>query len=414
MADSRPPVARPAHIPASAVYDFDIYRDISPDKPHDSVLQLLQDAPPLFWTPRNGGHWLVLSYADAQTVFRTPEVFSSALVAPETMEAMLASMPAGSPRPPIPTPLMMDPPEHTRYRQPLQRAFSPKMMAALRESITELARTLIDDIVAQGDCEFIASVAEQFPVRVFLKMMGLPAERLDEFRALAHEVFTPRDPDDQVQVFMLMRKIVDTLHNVILERRDNPQQDLISDLWAMDVDGAPMTLELIEDYIVLLFLAGLDTVVIAISFGMYHLADNPELQDELRADPDLIPEASEELLRRYSFTVPVRRVVQDGELRGQSLKPEDRIIVYLPAVDLDPQEFPEPERVDIHRERKTHMLFGGGPHRCLGSHLARLELQTLYRIVLERLPPFRLDPDNPPIFNVGMNLSLRSLPLRWD
>ncbi|TGD76209.1 cytochrome P450 [Mangrovimicrobium sediminis] len=406
-------VERPAHIPESAIYSFDMYRDVAVENPHASVERLIQDASPVFWTPHNGGHWMVLSYAAAQEVFRHPEIFSSALVAPEIMEATLAALPPGTPRPPIPTPLMMDPPEHTRYRQPLMRAFSPKMLMALRGSIEDLAIKLIDGVADQGECEFVSAVAEQFPVRVFLEMMGLPKARLAEFRALAHEVFTPRDHNDPAQAFHLMRKIVDALHDDIVARRDHPQQDLISDLWAMSIDGEPMTMELIEDYIVLLFLAGLDTVVIALSFGVYHLAANPDLQQELRAHPDLIGEASEELLRRYSFTVPVRRVVKETELHGQTLQPDDRVILYLPAVDLDPEEFHEPATVDIHRQRKAHMLFGGGPHHCLGSHLARLELQTLYRVLLERLPPFTLAPDNPPTFHVGMNLSLSSLPIRW-
>ncbi len=400
------------HIPQAAIYDFDMFRDTALLKdPHERVLQLAREAPPVFWTPRNGGHWLVINYADAQTVFRTPEIFSSALISPEQRAAVMAALPPGTARFPQLTPVMMDPPEHTKYRLPLQRAFAPKTMLALQQEITALTHKLVDDIVQKGACEFISAVAEQLPVRVFLKMMGLPSERLAEFRALAHEAFTPRE--NEFAVVTQMRKIADAMHDVLLARREQPQQDLISMLWTLEVDGAPMTLELMEDYAVLLFLAGLDTVVIAISFGMHHLARHPELQEKLRANPALIPEATEELLRRYTFTVPVRRVVQDTQLGGWRLKVGDRVMLYVPAVDLDPREFPNPEIFDIARENKAHLLFGGGPHRCLGSHLARLELHTLYRVVLERLPNVRLDPDKPAQYGVGQNLFLTSLPLRW-
>ncbi|HET8710154.1 MAG TPA: hypothetical protein VFM32_02170, partial [Spongiibacteraceae bacterium] len=141
--------ARPAHVPLAAVYDFDIYRDPALFKdPHERALQLLREAPPVFWTPRNGGHWLVLNYADVQMVFRTPEIFSSTLIPPEQAEVMKAMMPPGMPRLPTLTPIMMDPPEHTKYRAPLQRAFSPKTIMAVRDEITALARRLIDDVIA--------------------------------------------------------------------------------------------------------------------------------------------------------------------------------------------------------------------------------------------------------------------------
>lgn len=404
----------PAHVPAEAVYDFDMFRDAALfQEPHERVLRLSREAPPVFWTPRNGGYWLVQNYADAQTVLRTPNIFSSELIPPEKAQAMKAMMPADR-RLPMLTPIMMDPPAHTQYRAPLQRAFSPKTIMALQNEITALAHQLIDDVIAQGSCEFISAVAEQFPVRIFLKMMGLPEARLMEFRALAHEAFMPRERENETMVFMQMRKIADAMHDVILARREKPQEDLISLLWATDVDGKPMTMELMEDYCVLLFLAGLDTVVIAIAFGMHHLARHADLQNELRANPALIASATEELLRRYTFTVPVRRVVQDTQLRGWQLKTNDRVMLYLPAVDLDAAAFADPEKFDMTRKNKAHMLFGGGPHHCVGLHLARLELQTLYRVVLERLPPFRLDPDRPAQYGVTQNLLLTSLGLRWD
>jgi cytochrome P450 len=144
-----------------------------------------------------------------------------------------------------------------------------------------------------------------------------------------------------------------------------------------------------------------------------HLAANPELQAALRADPGRIPDATEELLRRYTFTIPVRRVAKDAELGGWTLKENESLALYLPAADLDPREFEAPERFDMAR-KKAHIAFGAGVHRCLGSHLARLELQVLYGRLLERLPPFRLDPERPARFHAGNIIAVDSLPLRWD
>jgi len=169
-----------------------------------------------------------------------------------------------------------------------------------------------------------------------------------------------------------------------------------------------------EDYACLLFIAGLDTVINGIGFGIRHLASNPHLQADLRKNPKLIPEAAEEILRRYSFVVPQRRIARDTELGGQTLKAGDTIGLYLPAAGLDPEAFPAPEQFDLERENKAHIAFGAGPHRCIGSHLARIELQSLYAVILEKLPTFRLDPDKPARFHAGYILAMASLPIRWD
>jgi cytochrome P450 len=407
-----PRAERPAHIPAAAVYDFDIHFDDGLLKdPHKRSLELVKEAPSVFWTPYNGGHWVAINFREAHSVPRQPEIFSSMLILPEHIQMLESLMPAGSRLPQL-IPIMLDPPEHTKFRLPLQKAFSPKTIQALESDITALATSLVDSVRKHGSCDFMASVAEQFPVRIFLKMMGLPAEKLAEFRALASEVFAPRE--HEAAVFFIMRKIADAMKDDIRDRRERPQQDLISMLWGIEVDGEPMSMELMEDYSVLLFLAGLDTVVNAIGFGMHHLARDQQLQECLRASPDLIADATEELLRRYTFTVQVRRTLQDTELGGWAIKAGERVVSYYPVADLDDSEFPDAARFDLGRENKGHMAFGVGPHRCLGSHLARLELQTLYRVVLERLPVFRLDPEKPIQYRAGMNLSIPSLHLKWE
>ena len=400
-------------MPDAAVYDYDMYLD--PEllrDPHERVRGLLRDAPPVFWTPRNNGHWMAVSHSAVTEVMRDWERFSNELMPPEKMSALMAMLPADFPHIPQPKPITLDPPSHTKYRSALTRAFAPKSMMALSDQIQTLAASLIDAVVDDGHCDFITAVAEPLPVLVFLKMMGLPQDRLGEFRRLVHVMMSPAD--DESAGPQRMRMIADAIKDVIVARRDDPQDDLISLLWSSEIDGEPMTMEVMEDFAVLLFIAGLDTVINAIGFAVRHMAAHPDMQESLRADQSRIVETVEEMLRRYSIVSPPRRVAKDTELAGWSLKRNDLITPVLPGAMLDPGHWPSPELVDIGREDRAHFTFGAGPHRCLGSHLARIELQTLYGEVLNRLPPFRLDPDKPAVFGAGVIFTVASLPIRWD
>jgi cytochrome P450 len=381
--------------------------------PHKRVLELVRTAPPIFWTPRNGGHWMFLSHAANFKASRDTESFTSRFISPGQAEAIRAMMPAGTPHIPNAVPINLDPPEHGQYRAPLQQAFSPKAMLALKEDIRTLANQLIDKVKDRGRSDFMVDIAEPLPVRVFLKLLGLPLERQDEYRALVREHLSDPEPDPR-KIMMKLLRITAMMRDTILERRERPQDDLISLLWKSQINGRPTTLDDMENYGVVLFIAGLDTVMNGMCFGVRHLAEDQALQAQLRANPKMIPEAAEELLRRYTFTVPPRKVAKDLVFEGLQMKAGERIMLFLPAADLDPGEFAGSERFDLNREKKAHIAFNTGPHRCLGSHLARVELQTLYEQLLARLPPFRLDPDRPPKFHGGHVIGVDTLSLVWD
>ena len=404
---------QPDHVPDAAVYDFDMYVDPGLLKdPHERVRQMLAEAPPVFWTPRNGGHWVAISHDACFEVSRDWERFSSEFLPRDQLDAMLKSLPADFPHIPRARPISLDPPDHGKYRAALASTFGPKSIKARTEEIRDLAARLIDAVADKGACDFITAVAEPLPVLVFLRMMGLPQDRLAEFRELVRKFLAP-GLTDPMETAGRMRSIADAIGEAIRDRRENPRDDLISHLWATEIDGEPMSLEIMEDFGVLLFLAGLDTVINAIGHAVRHMAAHPELQASLRADPSLIPEAVEEMLRRYSFVTLVRRVAGDIEFHGWNLKENERIMFALAGAGLDPARWTEPETFDLAREDKTHIAFGAGPHRCAGSHLARLELQLLYGELLTRLPAFRLDPDKPVIYRAGNVLAVESLPLRW-
>ena len=407
-------VPAPGHIPESAVYDFDMYYDPAYlADPHERVLDLVRTAPPVFWTPRNGGHWMFMSHAANFKASRDTESFTSQFASREQLEAIRAMMPPGTPPIPQATPINLDPPEHGQYRAPLQQAFSPKAMLALKDDIRALANQLIDNVIDRGRCDLMVDIAEPLPVRVFLKMLGLPLERQDEYRALVKEHLSDPEPDPRKVMAKLLR-ITAMMRDRLLERRDHPQDDLISLLWRSQINGRPTTLDDMENYGVVLFIAGLDTVMNGMGFGIRHLARDQALQAQLRANPKIIPEAAEELLRRYTFTVPTRKVARDVVFEGLQMKAGERVMLFLPAADLDEGEFAGSDRFDLNREKKAHIAFNTGPHRCLGSHLARVELQTLYEQMLARLPPFRLDPDHPPKFHGGHVIGVDTLSIIWD
>jgi cytochrome P450 len=413
-ANLSPAVPKPAHVPDSLVYDFDMFRDPAyVADPHRRVIDLVKNAPPIFWTPRNGGHWMLLSHAANFNAARDTETFSSEFIPRAEMAAMKAKLPPGMPHIPLPIPINVDPPEHGKYRAPLQRVFSPKAILALKDSIAALATELIDNVRGRGHCEFMKEIAEPLPVRVFLKMLGLPLERQDEYRAIVAEHLSDPHPDPRAFIPKLQR-IAASMRDTFLARRDNPQDDIISLLWKSEIDGKPTTLDDMENYGVLLFIAGLDTVMNGMGHGVRHLAVNQDVQQHLRANPKLVPEATEELLRRYTFTIPPRIVAKDTVFEGVDMKARERAMLFLPAADLDPKQFAESTQFDLSRENKVHIAFNAGPHRCLGSHLARVELQVLYEVLLARLPTFRLDPERPPTFHCGHVVGVDSLHLAWD
>jgi cytochrome P450 len=407
-------VRKPAHVPDTLVYDFDMFADpaLLAD-PHHRVLDLVRSAPPLFWTPRYGGHWVVMGYGANTNAALDSETFSSEIVPQALIKQMMAGLPPGTPRIPQPIPVNVDPPDHGKYRLPLQRFFQPRIVNALKDDIRALADRLIDAFIARGSCEAVSAFAEPLPVQVFLRMMGLPLDRQAEYRDLVKRHLADLHSNNPQSAIDHMRAIAAIMRDAMLERREQPREDLISMLWNIEVDGRPVTLEEIEDYCVLLFVAGLDTVINAIAYGIRRLAQDQPLQERLRAEPELIGTAVEELLRRYSFVIPVRRTTKDVVFEGVQLKANDRVMLFLPGAALDSKEFENADQIDLARKGRTHIVFNTGPHHCLGASLARLELQTAYQQLLARLPAFRLDSERPPTFHGGPILGVSSLHLTW-
>jgi cytochrome P450 len=397
------PADLPQHVTPDRVIDFDFYNDrrfTEQGDIHSGLMQLNAESRGIFFTPRNGGHWVINGYDLIFEAARDTETFSSRKMVVPRME-----------NEPTYIPIYLDPPVHWTYRKVLVEAFSPKAVAGLEKEIRALAIELIDAVADSGACNFVHQVAEPLPVKIFMRMMGIPLERFADFREWVQVIVSSSDNAEREAA---QHKIDDAMGVVIRQRQAQRQGDLVSQLIDCDLDGRPPTFAELLGYCQLLFVAGLDTVMNGMSFAVRHLARDPELQKRLRADPALIPEAVEEILRRYTFSVPGRIVTRDTRFGGVDLRKDDMVLLMLPAADLDGEVFACPAHADIDRENKTHIAFNAGPHRCVGSHLARLELRILYEEWLSRIPDYWQDPDQPEKMHAGHVFGIDSLPLRWS
>lgn len=396
----------PDHVDPAMVVDLDIFRDDryrSADGPH----RALRDSAEAFgqgiiWSPHNGGHWLLGSHELIFEAWRSPDLFSSSAV------AALPPMPDGS-EPWLP-PLSLDAPEHMKYRMPLIRAFAPARIRAMEQDIRAFAGSLIDAYKEGGGGDFVDVIAEPLPVIIFMKIMGLDLSRLKEFRVWARNM---AHPDTQERA-AAAGHIAAMMAEVVADRRTRRGDDLISYLLDCEIDGRTLDDRQMEGVCMLLFSAGLDTVTSTLSTTMHHVARDPALQARLRREPGLIGEAVEELLRLYSVTFASRRVTRDVEFHGVSMRKGDLVLLVIPLANSDPRMFADGAGFDLDRAFKTHLTFGAGPHRCLGSHLARLELVTFFEEWFRRMPDVRLDPARTPRFSISMVLTFENLDLVWD
>jgi cytochrome P450 len=387
----------PAHVPDALVYDFDISHDpLQSDDLYLGLGELARRTPEIFWTPRYGGHWVVRSHEAIFEITHDTDTFSSDLTRVSDNRMML--------------PIFLDPPEHYAYRKVLLGVFSPKTVNAMLPMIRALTSGITRALAPNGGCEFVADVSEVIPVTVFMTVMGIPLElRLPLRRQVTAAMFAG-DPESRDIIFGEMEASLVPLIEARMAKRED---DLISRMIDADLGDRTPTVAEIQSYVVFLTTAGLDTVTNAMSFTARHLAMHPGLQQQVRQDPALIPDLIEEMLRRYAVSSVLRYATRDTEIRGVSIRQGERLHLLIPAGNLDATAYDDPEQVVLGR-REPAITFGTGVHRCLGSHLARLELRLLFEDVLGNWPQFTLDPNDPPVESGGMTYSVDHLPLRWD
>ena len=368
--------------------------------PQPTFSTLLTDSP----VTRTDWGTIIARHEDAQFALRNPDLFSS------DMDAISI----GNIRPLIP--LQINQPDHVKYRRLLDPLFSPKQVALLEADVRDLTNQLIDEFAASGECEFHSAVAIPLPCTVFLRLLGLPYDDLDLFlefkdniiRAPGTSVFEMDEVRNETgqRIYAYFDKVLDERE---VERRD----DLLSQFLDAEVDDHRLTRHDILDICYLFLLAGLDTVTASLGCMVSYLAQHPDQQQQLVADPALIPGAVEELLRWETPVPGVPRVLTgDVEVAGQQLVAGERITVLLGSANIDGTEFPEPANVDFERPANRHLAFGGGIHRCLGSHLARLELRVALEEMHRRMPDYRITPGETPRYTMGIR-AVEYLPLTF-
>ena len=394
-------VQLPAHVRADAVVEYDYFDQPGfRDDPHAVVMHLFEGRTPrIIYTPLNGGHWVIGGYQELFDAARDTESFSSTSM----------QIPAMTDEPLL-VPLNLDPPDHGAYRAALSKAFTPARILSMEQDIRRLTDELIDQVAPSGATEFVSAIAEPLPVFVFMELAGIPRAHFRAFRDNVFTFLSDPDPQKRSEALGFFHRELGAL---IKEKRAAPEADLLSQLATSEINGQPITDEDLMGFCVLLMFAGLDTVTNAMSFGIRHLAGDQALQASLRADPSLIPAAVEELLRRYAFASMGRILKRDIDFHGLRMKKGDRVLFVPAAAGLDPAAYSDPAAVMVDRKEKGVPTFGFGPHRCVGMHLARLELRVLYERWISRIPTFSLSPSHPPRFHGGIVMGLETLNLEW-
>jgi cytochrome P450 len=357
---------------------------------------------PVAWSEAMGGFWVVSRYEDCAFVLRRHDLFSAS----QNIVPPYQSTPLG---PDLPN--QVDPPEHGKYRSILNPPLSPPAVAKLEPRMRALSGQLLDAIAAKGGCDFLADFAVPFPSYIFVPLMGLPESDLDTFLAWKNQLLHNHERSARTVV---QEQLMEYFTAVYHERRklEDPGDDLIGHLIAARYDDErPLTLEEFVGIACLTWSAGLDTVTAQLSLAIYQLATRPHLRDQLVADPSLIPGAVEELMRFDSLVNDCRKALADVELGGQMIKAGDVVMLMYGAAGRDPEQFSNPYELDFRREPNRHFGFGGGVHRCAGSHLARLELRVAMDEIHRRIPNYCLDPDQPVVRHFGYVRGLDNLHL---
>jgi cytochrome P450 len=356
-----------------------------PGSPDDPAAQLVNSG--LLATPALdvGGSVLLNTRALVEEVLKQPQLFSS-----EDLVEQGNTLPL--------VPLNVDPPDHVRYRKLLDPLFAPRRIDVLEDDIAARVNHFLDTFVEQGTCDFTAEFAELFPSSVFLGMMGLPWEELDTLVALRDGILRPGTRDMQPEERSAIQRdtaqqVYRYFNGILDERTREPRDDILTHFTTAEADGERLTRDEMLAICFVLLTAGLDTVTDSLTCFFAYLAQHPEHRQAIVANPSIIPSAVEELLR-WETPVPssVRWAREDADIGGVPVEAGHHVLVNLSAANLDPAEFDDPLEVRFDREVNRHLAFGGGVHRCLGSHLARRELRVALREWHRRIPEYSLAP----------------------
>jgi cytochrome P450 len=364
---------------------------------------------PVAHTDRYGGAWLPVTHADVSAIARDTDHFSSegaVLANRPPREEWVSLAPIGA-APPITS----DPPFHADARRLLLPAFSPQVVAEWEPEIRRLCNELIDNMGNADTVDAAVQYAQNIPVYVIARMLGLPLEDSDYFRETVHMVLEEIGAEfgERQGAF---EKLDAYLSMHVQDHIENPKDDLIGFLLNAKIYDQPLSPQHVVGTIILLMVAGIDTTWSSIGSSIWHLAQHPSDLQRMVNEPELLPTAIEELLRMYAPVTMARIVSQDTEIGGCPVKRGESVLLPFPAANRDPEVFPDADKVIIDREENRHVAFGLGIHRCLGSNLARLELRLAVEVFIQRFPKFELADPSSVTWSLGQVRGPRKLPVR--
>jgi cytochrome P450 len=386
--------------------DFDIFELPGPETdPHGALLAVQRDAPEIFWTPRNGGHWVAIRAEAIEAILLDHERFSSECI-------LVPKKPRDAQRE---LPIECDPPRHTAIRRPLTTALLPSAIDARENAIRELAKELIDGFADRGECEFVSEFAQVFPVCIFLDLVELPRRDRHLLVPIAKKVIGGRTPAVRQEG---IAELIAYILPVIRARREHPGDDLLSPLVNLAEPAGKISESDALAYAHTVLFAGLDTVAAMLSLVTRFLALHPAHRHELTArlgDEPFMRAAIQELLRRHGI-VAIGRVIRDDiTYRGVRLHQGESVILLTAMVGFDEHKHARTTEVDFTRPgAHNHAAFGRGIHSCPGHVLARRELKIFLEEWLGRIPDFALAPGSTPLFSTGFVTSLAQLRLVWQ
>ena len=362
-----------------------------PGVPHDAF-QVLRKEAPIFWhkEPDGGaGFWALTRYDDVMAVSKDPGTFSS-----YKGGTILRDIPEDDLNNTRTIMLNMDPPQHARYRRLVSQGFTPRMTAALEPHIREIADKIIDAVITRGECDFVTEIAAELPLQVIAELLGIPLEDRHKVFEWSNRLIGFDDPEFQNSMEegkLAAMEMYMYANQLALERKGSPRDDLVSVLMNGMVDGEQLSELEFDSFFLLLAVAGNETTRNLISGGMLALIESPAERARLLAEPSLLPNAVEEMLRYVSPVMHFRRTAtRDTEIRGQKIREGEKVTVWYISANRDEEVFPHANRFDAGRTPNNHLAFGIGEHFCLGSNLARLEIRIMFEQLLRRMPDIEL------------------------
>ncbi len=384
------------HDPGAADADITSHDTYVRSVPHAAFARMRRDDPVAWVVDADGtGFWALTKHADISMVSRDYGRFTASRgirieqMASDELEARRTMM-------------EFDPPEHARLRRLVQPGFTPKVVATYEAAFRTLAGNVLDTVLPLGDFDFVTEIARELPIRLLCRLLGVPESDAGKLVTWGDQMISNADPEytpvviDKVdtgeyrllpfrspaalEVFLYAEQLA-------LERRQQPQDDIISVLLTAEPDGQPLTDLEFKNFFTLMMVAGNETTRHTISHGLTFLVDHPEQMERLREDPSgLGPSATEEILRASSVTMHFRRTAtEDTEIRGRVIRAGDRVVMWYPSANHDEEVFGDPFRFDITRQPNEHLTFGTGRHVCLGASLARLEVRVVFEELLKRV-----------------------------